>query len=293
MGVKPVGDDRVAYAEATKIVEKNLVREFIDKAADAPVMSQRQEPMNQKERKTVEVRQMQYVGKIIDVLVAAQRQVPTVQAVQKAVEVPQVQFHDRAEDVPVVTQRQVPRERILERIVEETDVLGPYVEEEIIEVVKHGSLERVLNNTVEQSVDVPDPLIQEGISEVIPLASVCDEIAELNDDHKKFYEQFVKCMKLGIRENSVDDFEIAVLLRFNTSKSGDEQISFKEYVDPMKEGQNDNYHITGESIAVVSSSSFREYWRKKGYEVLYVADLVDEFAVRQLKEFDGTKLNRQ
>ena len=43
----------------------------------------------------------------------------------------------------------------------------------------------MLNNTVEQSVDVPDPLIQEEIVEVIPLASVCDEIAELNDDHKK------------------------------------------------------------------------------------------------------------
>ena len=114
------------------------------------------------------------------------------------------------------------------------------------------------------------------------------EIADLNDDRKKVF--FVKCTKLVIRENSVDDFEIAELLRFNTSKSGDEQISFKEYVDRMKEGQNDNYHITGESIAVVSSQSFQEYLRKKGHEVRYMADLVDEYAVRQLKEFDGTKL---
>ena len=125
---------------------------------------------------------------------------------------------------------------------------------------------------------------------MIPLTGVCDEIAELSDDHKKFYEQFVKCMKLWIRENSVDDFEIAKLLRFNTSKSGDEQISFKEYVDRMKEGQNDNYHITGESIPVVSSSSFREFGRKKGHEVRYMADPVDEYAVHQLKEFDGKKL---
>ena len=102
---------------------------------------------------------------------------------------------------------------------------------------------RVLNNTVEQSVDVPDPRIQKEIVEVIPLTRqnqtpgrVCDEIAELNDDHKKFYEQFVKCMKLGIRDNSVDDFEIGELLRFNASKLGDEQISFKEYVGRTKEG---------------------------------------------------------
>ena len=57
-----------------------------------------------------------------------------------------------------------------------------------------------------------------------------------------------------------------------------------------KEGQHDIYYITGESIAVVSFSSFREYLRKKVYEVLYVTDPVDEYAVQQLKEFDGTQL---
>ena len=70
------------------------------------------------------------------------------------------------------------------------------------------------------------------------------EIAELNDDRKKFYELLVKCMKLGIHENSVDGFETAELLRFHTSKSGGEQISFEEYVDRMTEEQNDIYYIT-------------------------------------------------
>ena len=106
---------------------------------------------------------------------------------------------------------------------------------------------------------------------VMKCMDMFDEIAELSDDRKKFYEQFVKCVKLGIRENSVDDLEIAELLRFNTSKSGDEQISFKEHVDRMKEGQNDNYHIKGESIAVVFPSSLQEHLRKKGHEVLRVA----------------------
>ena len=125
---------------------------------------------------------------------------------------------------------------------------------------------------------------------VMTCKDMFDEIAELNDDCKKFYEQFVKCMKLGIRENSVDDLETAELLRFNTSKSGDEQISFEEYMDRMKEGQSDNYNITGESIVVVSSLSFREHLRKKGHEVPYMADPVDEYAVQQFEEFDGTRL---
>eukprot|EP00435_Cladocopium_sp_Y103_P004807 s2744_g1.t1 len=110
------------------------------------------------------------------------------------------------------------------------------------------------------------------------------------DDYKKFYEAFGKCLKLGVHEDSTNRTKIAELLRFHTSKSGDEQISLKEYVDRMKEGQNDIFYITGESIAAVSSSPFLETLRKKGIEVLYMVDPIDEYATQQLKEFDGKKL---
>merc|ERR1740117_872368 len=116
------------------------------------------------------------------------------------------------------------------------------------------------------------------------------EISEKKDDYKKFYEQFSKNIKLGIHEDSTNRMKVAELLRYHTSKSGDEQISLKEYVDRMKEGQNDIYYITGESIAQVSSSPYLETLRKKGLEVLYMVDAVDEYAVQQLKEFDGKKL---
>ena len=280
IGVKPVGDGRVAYAEATKIVEKSQVREFIDKAADAPVMSQRQEPMNQKERKTVEVPQMQYVGKIIDVPVAAQHQVPTVQDVQKAVEVPQVQFRDRVVDVPVMLQRQLPRERILERIVEETDVPVPYV-------VQHGPQEHVQNCTGEHAVDVPVRVIKMNLAK--KHLEMLVEIAEKKDDFEKSYEQFGKRLKLGIHKSFIDGAEVAKLLRFNTPKSDDERTNLKGDIGRMQEGQHDIYYTTGESIAVVSPTLFWAYLRKKGHEVLYMADPVDEYALHQLKEFDGTK----
>merc|ERR1719468_1155411 len=116
------------------------------------------------------------------------------------------------------------------------------------------------------------------------------EIAEKKDDYKKFYEQFGKCLKLGVHEDSTNRVKIAELLRYQTSKSGDEFISLKEYVDHMKEGQNDIYYITGESVAAVSSSPFLESLRKKGLEVLYTVDPIDEYGVQQLKEFDGKKL---
>merc|ERR1719207_211387 len=116
------------------------------------------------------------------------------------------------------------------------------------------------------------------------------EITEKADDYKKFYEQFGKNLKLGIHEDSTNRAKLADLLRFQTSKSGDEAISLKEYCDRMKEGQNDIYYITGESIQGVSSSPFIETLRKKGLEVLYMVDPIDEYCVQQLKEYDSKKL---
>jgi len=117
-----------------------------------------------------------------------------------------------------------------------------------------------------------------------------NEISEKKDDYKKFYEQFGKNLKLGIHEDSTNRAKLSELLRYQSTKSGDDSVSLKEYCDRMKEGQNDIFYITGESIAAVSSSPFIETLRKKGYEVLYMIDPIDEYSVQQLKEYDGKKL---
>jgi len=117
-----------------------------------------------------------------------------------------------------------------------------------------------------------------------------NEISENKDDYNKFYEQFGKNLKLGIHEDSTNRAKIADLLRYQTTKSGEEVISLKEYVDRMKEGQEDIYYITGESIQAVTASPFLEGLKKKGLEVLYLVDPIDEYAVQQIKEYDGKKL---
>merc|ERR1712004_250186 len=106
------------------------------------------------------------------------------------------------------------------------------------------------------------------------------EIQENQEDYKKFYEQFSKNLKLGIHEDSSNRTKIADLLRFNTSKSGEELISLKEYIQRMKEGQQSIYYITGESKASVATSPFLEGLRTRGYEVVYLVDPIDEYMVQ-------------
>merc|ERR1712060_998982 len=116
------------------------------------------------------------------------------------------------------------------------------------------------------------------------------EIQENAEDYKKFSEQFSKNLKLGIHEDSANRSKVADLLRFNTSKSGDDLISLKEYIARQKEGQKGIYYITGESKAAVAASPFLEGLKSRGYEVLYLVDPIDEYMVQQMKDYDGKKL---
>ena len=116
------------------------------------------------------------------------------------------------------------------------------------------------------------------------------ELSEDKEKYVKFYEAFSKNLKLGIHEDSTNRTKIAKLLRYQSSTSGENMVSLEEYIERMKEGQSSIYYITGESKKVVETSPFVERLAKKGYEVLYMVDPIDEYAVQQLKEYDDKKL---
>ena len=116
------------------------------------------------------------------------------------------------------------------------------------------------------------------------------ELTEDADNYKKFYEQFSKNLKLGIHEDSQNRKKIAELLRYHSSATGDEMTSLKDYVSRMKENQTQIYYITGESRDQVSNSAFVERVTKRGFEVLYMVEPIDEYAVQQLKDYEGKTL---
>lgn len=118
-----------------------------------------------------------------------------------------------------------------------------------------------------------------------------DMIKKIDDSHyNDFWKEYSTNLKLGVIEDQTNRNRIAKLLRFHSSKTGpDGWTSLSDYVKDMAAEQEQIFYVAGSTYDEVSQSPFVERVLKKGYEVLYLTDAVDEYTLSNLPDFEGKK----
>jgi molecular chaperone HtpG len=143
-----------------------------------------------------------------------------------------------------------------------------------VKAIREGSTKRVLS--------MLEDLVKQETAE--------DSSAEDKAKYGQFYTEFGAVLKEGLGEDSVNRERIAKLLRFASTQSDEAKVSLADYKARMKEGQDAIYVITADTLAAAKSSPQLEVFKKKGIEVLFMTDRVDEWALSHLNEFDGTQV---
>ncbi len=133
--------------------------------------------------------------------------------------------------------------------------------------------------------------IREGCTKRI-LSLLEDVAATKPDDYATFWKEFGQCLKEGFGEDFSNRDRLAGLMRFvsTASESDTPSVSLKDYVSRMKEGQEKIYVVTADSLAAANASPHLEVFKKKGIEVLLLADRIDEWMLNFLTEFEGKSL---
>jgi heat shock protein beta len=117
-----------------------------------------------------------------------------------------------------------------------------------------------------------------------------EEKKEQKDKYSEFYKQFGKSIRLGVVEDQKNKKVLTKLVRFYSSRLADRLVGLEEYVANMKPKQQSVYYLACESRENCESSPFLERARKRGYEVLFLTEPLDEYTVQNIPEFEGKKL---
>ena len=108
--------------------------------------------------------------------------------------------------------------------------------------------------------------------------------------YAQFWKEFGPFIKEGVATDAANQTDLAKLLRFKTSRGGDEWVSLQQYVDRKKAEQDAIYYILGDDVQSAARSPHLDYFRQHDLEVLYLVEPIDSFVVMTLKDFGGKKL---
>ncbi len=151
----------------------------------------------------------------------------------------------------------------------------------------------VSREILQESKDIDS--IRAGV--VKKVLGLIEDLSKHEDDdgkekYKTFYREFGQVLKEGVGEDFANRERIAKLLRLVTTNSDSDEptVSLETYLRRMKEGQEKIYYVTADSLKAAKNSPHLEVFRKKGIEVLLLADRVDEWLVSNLTEFEGKPL---
>ena len=182
-----------------------------------------------------------------------------------------------SDDLPLnVSREQLSQDKVLK-------VMGKKIVRKAIEMIKKLAEEGEVKEAAEEKAEQTE---QAEATET----TTETKTEEDNANYIELWEQFGKSLKIGVIEDSANRNKLARLLRYKSSLSEGKWTSLEHYVERMKDWQKQIYYVSGDSVEKVESSMFLDAFKKRGVEVLYFTEPIDEYVAQNLREYSGKSL---
>ena len=186
-----------------------------------------------------------------------------------------------SDDLPLnVSREQLSQDKVLK-------VMGKKIVRKAIEMIKKLAEEGEVKEAAEEK-EASEQATETTTEATTETTETKTE--EDNANYIELWEQFGKSLKIGVIEDSANRNKLARLLRYKSSLSEGKWTSLEHYVERMKEWQKQIYYVSGDSVEKVESSMFLDAFKKRGVEVLYFTEPIDEYVAQNLREYSGKSL---
>ena len=189
-----------------------------------------------------------------------------------------------SDDLPLnVSREQLSQDKVLK-------VMGKKIVRKAIEMIKKLAEEGEVKEAAEEKSEQTEQAEATEATTETTTETTETKTEEDNANYIELWEQFGKSLKIGVIEDSANRNKLARLLRYKSSLSEGKWTSLEHYVERMKDWQKQIYYVSGASVEKVESSMFLDAFKKRGVEVLYFTEPIDEYVAQNLREYSGKSL---